>query len=426
MDRAIKNSWNAGFPSVLPMRERAAVINEVLRERLDKVLPVAMREANLDMWIILCQEDDLDPIYRTMIPMDCWSPILQMLIFVDEGEQGIARYNVSGTDTKDLYERPYRGQIEEQQWAILLDLVQRRDPQTIGVNIGRVKWASGGLTYNLFEQLRSRLPEKYAQRLVSAEQAAVRWGATLTGTEIELFRHAVKIAQSIIADCFSRSVITPGVTTVQDLVWFYWQRVTDLGLTVSFRPYFSIIRPQKAIEKYGTGDQVIRPGDVLHCDVGIHYLRLNTDNQRVAYVLRQGETEAPQGLRALLAQTNELQDIFMSEFQVGLTGNELLQNILSRARRQGLINPRVYSHSLGLFLHQPGPLIGLPWEQEQALPRGETKLQYNYAFAMELSTEMAIPEWDNQIVRCSLEEPVVFTQEGCRTVSGRQTEFYLI
>jgi Xaa-Pro aminopeptidase len=385
-----------------------------------------MREAGLDIWIILCQEDDLDPVYKTMIPMDCWSPILQMLIFVDEGDGKIKKYNVSGTDTKDLYERPYIGQLEEKQWPVLLDLVSKRDPKTIGVNISDVKWSGSGLTYNLYRQLKERLPRKYSERLVSAEKAAARWGATLTNKEIDLFQHVIKIAHSIIADCFSRMTVTPGVTTVDDLVWFYWQRAVDLGLDLAFRPYFNIIRNEVASAYFGKGDSVIRPGDVIHCDVGIKYLRLNSDNQHLAYVLKPGETDASAGLKSLMAQTNQMQDIFMGEFRRDISGNELQQNILKRARKEGISNPKVYSHSLGLYLHQPGPLIGLPWEQVNPLPRGEMRMEYNYAFTMELSTEGAVVEWNNQKVRCGMEEPVVFTEEGCRTLNGRQTEFYLI
>lgn len=422
----IRNNRKCGFPKILPVREQSNLITELVRDRLDTILPLAMREADLDIWIILCQEEDLDPVYKTMIPMDCWSPILQMLIFVDEGDGKIKKYNVSGTDTKDLYERPYIGQLEEKQWPVLLDLVSKRDPKTIGVNIGTVKWSGSGLTYNLYRQLKERLPRKYSERLVSAEKAAARWGATLTNREIDLFRHVIKIAHSIIADCFNRMTVTPGVTTIDDLVWFYWQRSVDLGLDLAFRPYFKIIRNEVASAYYGKGDSVIRPGDVIHCDVGIKYLRLNSDNQHLAYVLKPGESDASAGLKSLMAQTNQMQDIFMDEFQRNISGNELQQNILKRARKEGISNPKVYSHSLGLYLHQPGPLIGLPWEQVNPLPRGEMLMEYNYAFTMELSTEGSVVEWNNQKVRCGMEEPVVFTEEGCRTLNGRQTEFYLI
>lgn len=416
------SSAPTAHPQILPVRQQSTLITEMVRGRLDTILPAAMRDAGLDMWIILCQEDDADPIYKTMIPMDNWSPILSMLIFVDEGDQ-IRRYNVAGVDTKDLYERPYVGQIEEKQWPVLVDLIEKRDPKTIGINTGTIAWAGGGLTHNLHNQLAAHLPEKYRSRLVSAEKAAVRWGSTLTDQEAVLFKRVTELGQYMIGACFNSSVITPGVTTTDDLVWHYWQHSRDLGLDIAFRPYFRLERDARET-RYPAN--VISPGDLIHCDVGIKYLRLNSDHQHLAYVPRAGESHVPAGLTNRLNDTLRLQDIFMGEFRHGISGNELQQNILRRARAEGVPLPKVYSHNLGLFLHQPGPLIGLPWEQENPLPRGEVRLEYNSAFVMELSTEGPVPEWGGQSLRMPTEEPVIFTMEGCRTLCQRQTEFHII
>jgi hypothetical protein len=171
---------------------------------------------------------------------------------------------------------------------------------------------------------------------------------------------------------------------------------------------------------------VIRPGDMIHSDVGIRYLRLNSDHQECAYVLRPGEDAAPHGLQRLMAQANRLQDVYLSAFRLGLTGNELLGAILARAREEGIPNPRVYSHSLGLFLHEPGPLIGLPWEQERCPGRGDVHLRYNQCFTMELSVTDAVPEWGDQRVTMSLEQDVAYTEAGCRPIDGRQTALHLI
>lgn len=309
---------------------------------------------------------------------------------------------------------------------MLGEIVEERDPERIGVNVGSVEWAAGGITKNLHEKLKESLPRRYVERLVSAEHAATRWLATLTDGEIGLYEQVAKVAHSLIAGCYSREAIVPGVTTTEDLEWHYWQMCADLGLPVGFKPSFYLIRSEATGRRYGDGDRVIRPGDFVRCDVGIRYLRLHSDHQEWAYVLRPGEEEAPEGFRELMAEGNRLQDVFMSEFRAGLTGNQLLGKILSRARGEGIPNPRVYSHSLGYFLHEPGPLIGLPWEQESCEGRGDVRLERNYAFTMELSVEGPVPEWGGQEVRMALEEDVVFTGEGCRPLDGRQTDFYLV
>jgi Xaa-Pro aminopeptidase len=416
-----------GAPLVMPVRQRAEVVRQALEERLETILPASMRETGLDMWLILCQEDDLDPIFTTMIPMDTWCPILQMLIFFDRGpERGVERINLSMTNTGDLYDRPWQGRHHEEQWPLLREIIRERDPQRIGINIGATQWAAGGLTHNLYTQLVETLPETYVGRLASAEPLATIWLSTLTGYELQLFDHVVDVAHHILGACLSRQSVVPGVTTVRDLEWAYWQRAADHGLGLAFKPFFNLVRPEETSQRYGAQDDVIRPGDMIHSDVGIRYLRLNSDHQECAYVLRPGEDEAPHGLQRLMAEANRLQDVYLSEFRLGLTGNELLSAILARARADGIPNPRVYSHSLGLFLHEPGPLIGLPWEQERCPGRGDVRLRYNQCFTMELSVTDHVPEWDDQQVTMSLEQDVAFTEAGCCPIDGRQTALHLI
>ena len=415
-----------GGVRVLPVRQQAEVIRQVLAERLDTILLTAMQETGIDMWLILCQEDDLDPVFKTMIPMDTWCPILQILVFWQDAEGRVERINLSMTRTGGLYDRPWTGQRHEEQWPLLAQIVAQRDPQCIGINVGRTQWAAGGLTHNLYTQLVEALPQGYAERLVSAEPLATRWLATLTDRQVQLYEHVGHVAHHLLAQCYSREAIVPGLTTTRDLEWFYWQRCADLGLRPSFKPFFNLVRSERTKREYGLEDDVIRPGDLIHSDVGIRYLGLTSDHQQCAYVLRRGERDAPEGLAHLMREANCLQDVFMGEFKHGLSGDELLSNILTRARAEGIPNPKVYSHSLGLLLHEPGPLIGLPWEQERCPGRGDVRLGYNNCFTMELSVRGPVPEWDGDEAVMALEEDVAFTQEGCLPIDGRQTSLYLI
>jgi len=417
----------SNLPQIIPVRRQTEVTTEILRKRLDTVLPLALRDGDIDMWLIICQEDDLDPVYRTMIPMDTWPKILQMLIFFDRGpENGVERINLSMTDTRDLYDKPWEGGNHPEQWRLLSEIIKTRDPKRIGINIGEVNWAAGGLTHNLFNQLVETLPEKYVNRLTSAEIACTRWATTLTDDELDIYPHVSSIARQIIARCFNPSSITPGVTTSEDLEWAFWQICSDNGLEQSFKPYFRILRSESEAKKHPLSDGIIRRGDLLICDVGIKYLGLITDHQELAYVRHFAETDAPRGLKNLLATNNRLQNIFMREFKQGLTGNQLLENILSSAHEEGIPSPRIFSHSLGLFLHEPGPLIGLPWEQDPIPGRGEVRLEYNSCFAMELSIEDVVPEWNDQRVPCQTEQVVRFTKDGCQPLDGVQKSLHLI
>ncbi len=422
-----------GRPAVLPIRERAALVFKITQNRLDALLPRFMRETGFDMWIVACNEDNLDPIFETMIPYENWCPITQILVFFDRGPaRGVERLNVSRTDTQGLFTNAWDASAWDQkkgesQWECLGRLVRERAPKRIGLNEGEVQWAAGGLTAVLKKKIVEALGPQYAARLAPAEPLATAWAETLTDEEIEVMERAQAVSHAIIADMFSSAVVTPGQTTVDDLRFYYWQRAADLGLKVSFSPFVSIRgRSPADREKYGKDDKVIRPGDLLHCDVGVKYMRWNSDCQEVAYVLRPGESDAPESFRKQMAEGNRLQDVYCEEFKAGLTGNELLGNMLAKARADGIPGPRVYSHSLGLFLHEPGPLIGLPWEQVNNAGRGDVRLLPMSCFTCELSVTSPLPEFGGQDFRLPLEQAVVFTGDRVIFLDGRQTAFRLI
>lgn len=420
-------------PSVLTIRERAALVHRIVQKRLDTLLPRMMRETGFDMWVLACNEDNLDPVFETMVPFENWNPITQILVLYDRGpDKGVERMNVSRTDTQGLFQNgwdaaAFDAKKGEGQWEAFGRIVRERNPRRIGLNEGETQWAAGGLTTVLKKRIVEALGPSLASRIASAEPLVTLWGETLLEEEIELQERAAAISHAIIAEMFSSRTITVGQTTADDLRYFYWQRVADLGLRVSFSPSVSIrARSPETLAKFGKDDRTIRPGDVLHCDVGVKYMRWNSDHQEVAYVLKPGETDAPEGLRKLLSEDNRLQDAYCAEFRTGLTGNELLGRILGKARESGIPSPRVYSHSLGLFLHEPGPLIGLPWEQVHNAGRGDVTLVPWSVFTVELSVTGPVPEWGGIDVRVPVEQDIVFTGEKTIFLDGRQTTFHLI
>ncbi|MEN6309968.1 MAG: M24 family metallopeptidase, partial [Acidobacteriota bacterium] len=420
-------------PAVLPIKARAELVYKITQKRLDTLLPRLMREAGLDMWIIACNEDNLDPIFVTMMPFENWCPITQILVMYDRGpEKGVERINISRTDTQDLFTNAWDSTAWDQkrgesQWQCLARIVRERSPKRIGLNEGDGQWVAGGLTSVLKTRIAAAIGSQYAARLAPAETLITLWSETLLDEEIEIMERAQAISHSIIAEMFSNAVVTPGLTTVDDVRYYYWQKVSDLGLKVSFSPFITIRgRSPENREKYGKGDKVIRPGDFVHCDVGVKYMNWNSDCQEMAYVLRTGETDAPEAFKKLLAEANRLQDVYCGEFKTGLTGNDLLGNILRKAREAGIPGPKVYSHSLGLFLHEPGPLIGLPWEQVNNVGRGDVKLVPMSCFTCELSITAPVAEWGGVDFRVPIEQAVVFTGERVIFLDGRQTAYHLI
>ncbi len=412
-------------PPILPVRRRAEIVNAVLKQKLDTLLPAIMREHGLDMWLMVCQEDNYDPVMESMIPYECWFKILNFLIFFDRGgDAGVERIDLGFSRTGGFHQKPWSGQRHAEQWELLPQLIAERDPRRIGINVSRVNWASDGLSHGLYLQLCEHLPPKYVERMVSAEAAGVHWLMTHTDEQLRLYREVLgPLAHWIIKKLFSREYITPGKTTTEDMNWAYWQTCTDLGIEPAFKPNYYIRRQGVS---GNPPDNTIQAGDMLLCDVGIQYLDLHTDMTEWSYILRPGETEVPEGFNELMRHANRLQDIYVEEFREGLTGNQILNRILDRARCSGIPNPKIYSHSCGLFVHEPGPLIGLPWEQANTGGRGEVPMRPNSTYTMELSAQMPIAGWGGQSVKLGIEEDVIFTRAGVEIIDGRRTEFCLV
>ncbi len=420
------------LPRILGFREQVAAVNRTTLQRLDRILPGAMEKTGFDMWIIVSNEDNLDPVFKTMIPMDVWCPIVQILVISKKPGQPVERLNLSRTDMKGLHKdawdwRAWDSSRKEGQWEALARVVRERDPKSIAINESEEIWAAGGLTTALKERLARTVGPVYAGRFRPGVELATLWLETLIDEELALYERAVAIAHALIAEAFSAKAITPGVTTTDDLLYYYNQRVIDIGLKLFAWPTFRIRnRDAKAVERWGSADTVIRPGDYISVDCGIEYLRYFTDHTEWAYVPRPGETDVPAGVQAVLAEANRLQGVYLGEFKEGRTGNEILAAALATAKAKGIPGPRIYSHSIGYFLHEPGPLIGLPWEQADTGIRGQVKLVPNSTFVAELSVAAPVPEWGGRELRLALEEMVAFTPRGAYVLDGSQTRFHLV
>lgn len=416
--------------TILSQRDQATLIDELLEDRMENLLPSLMREQGIDMWVIISREYNEDPVMRTMLP-STWLNARRRTIFVfwDDGEkvkrQAIARYDVG-----KLLVGAWNLNSHPNQWDALVDIIQKINPKKIALNFSKYYAHADGLSRTAWEELSEKLPETYKERVVSASTLAVRWLETRTEKEMLVYETLGRISHDIIAEAFSSSVIQPGFTTTDDVVWWMRQKVADLGLQTWFHPTVDVQRldPKnfdhlRAFSS-GTKAQVIQAGDLLHCDFGITYLRLNTDQQQHAYILKPGEKEVPPFLVDAFKQGNRVQEILTENFKTGLSGNEILANALNQVKSEE-INGTIYTHPIGYHGHAAGPTIGMWDNQGKTIGTGDYTLRPNTAYSIELNAAVRLKEWEKTI-RIMLEEDGYFDGSQFRYIDGRQKKIYMI
>jgi len=424
------------------LRDQAAMQQRWLAQRLDSVLPRLLRKYDVDMWVIPMREYAEDPTFSSLVSPTTFAARRRTIyVFYDRGPgRGIERLALGGTSQAGLYEavrstKPVAGpagvggqQAElwgDEQWQLLKRVIEERTPRVIAVNTSRTFAFADGLTSGELQGMQEALGPEWTSRFRPAEGLAVDFIATRLPEEEVFYPKLMGVVWSMIDEMFSARTITPGKTRTSDLVWWWRQRLNDQGLGTWFQPSIEVQRRGVTSESLGD-DPVIQRGDVLHCDVGITALGLNTDTQHNAYVLLPGETDAPPGLRAALANGNRLQDILFEEIRPGRSGNEVLAAALSSMRARGL-DGTVYSHPIGMHGHGAGPLIGL-WDYQDGVPgRGDHRVIPGMWFSSELQVTTPVPEWGGQKVRMAMEEDFFMGRDGQpRWVIGRQDKLHLV
>lgn len=422
-------SFNVKSQDVLSLKERARIIEEIQKDRFDNLLPKLMEETGIDMWVIITREYNEDPVIKTLLP-PTWLNARRRTILAfhydkkskDLEKVAIARYSF-GKNIPSIWNK----EEEPNQMKALAKFIEEKNPEKIGLNFSDHFALADGIVKTDYELFLDNLPSKLSKRVVSAEELAIRWIETRTEKEMIIYDQLVEITHGIINEAFSTNVITPGVTTTDDVVWWMREKVKKLGLKTWFHPTIDVQRNENSDLYAFDGESkfdIILPGDLIHCDFGITYLTLNTDCQELAYVLKPDETEAPDYLVKALDEGNRVQDIFTDLFEHKKTGNQILKEALEQGRNEGY-RPQIYTHPLGTFGHSAGTTLGM-WDSQGGVPfTGDFPMNYNTVYAIELNTKVFIKEW-NKDIRVMLEEAGVFEETGFRYVNGRQTELILV
>jgi Xaa-Pro aminopeptidase len=400
------------------------------------LLPWLMDRTGIDLWLVIGREYNEDPVLATLLPATWLSARRRTILALHRSDDGVTAMAVAPYPVGQFVpawspEETPGLPPERSQWAAVRRIVEQADPRSIGIDVSESFALADGLAHTEHRLLTEALGP-YADRLVPAEGLAVGWLETRLPEEIAALHALNRLVHQVIDEAFSASVITPGTTTALDVAWWLRQRFHDLGVEPWFQPSVTLQRAGvRLVRERGVllpgvrFDDVIEPGDLIHCDVGLASLGLKTDTQRCGYVLRPGETEPPTGLQEALRTGNRMQDLTTAALAVGRTGNEVLAAARAAAVAEG-IDADVYSHPVGFHGHGAGPVIGQWDEQQRVHGAGDYPVHEDTVYALELAVRQPVPEWGGQCVRMALEQGVVVTSEGVRYLDGRQTGLILV
>ncbi len=388
---------------ILPLKKQYEIQDEILKDRLESLMPKLLKEQGVDMWLVICREYNEDPVYKSLTPsLVKTASRLSCLAFSIDKYGNYEAINLGRPNSRlsPYYSHGYT--TKENQYDVIARVIQEKNPKKVAVNISDVSGQADGLSKCIWDNLYERLGD----RLVADGSMAIRWLETRTEKELELYPQIYRIAMDILREAYSLDVITPGVTTTTDVEYYIMQRINDIGLQAWFAPDVDVQR--QGCPGQRMSDVVIEKGDIIHTDWGIEYMGLHTDSQRLGYLLKDGETEIPAGILDGVKTGNRFQDIVRGNFIAGRTGNEIFAAAMDQAKAEG-IRPMLYTHPIGFYGHGAGPTIGLYDNQGFVPGAGEIKLYDNTCHALELNITHSIPEWDGQDVAFYMEETITYT-----------------
>ena len=402
---------------------------KVKAEKMRTHLLPTMRKHDVDMWIIMSRENNPDPAIELFggYGISGWYGHRNAYIFYDAGDEGLETA-VLGTHLSPHLSRFYdhiESYGEEGLAPSLGDYVEARDPATIAVNQSRTISMADGLTVELRDYLESAIGPTFASRIVSSQAMFIDYVSARTPAELEIEQEASWRTWNILRRAFSSEVITPGETSLMDVYWWIKDEWMAQDVELNFPPGLDLQRQGVDGRIDDSEDPVILPGDLLHVDFGIRLMGLVTDQQKMAYVLRPGESEAPEGLRQLFAKSVRQGEIIAETIKPGVLGYEIVEIAQEKGRQEGIDN-RTYPHVQGNWVHGSGAWGSPDWPERYGEHPREPVRPTEF-WSIEYSVSGAVSEWNGQQVTMAREEDAWVDEEGrVHFAAGPQMELWLV
>jgi hypothetical protein len=425
------------MPQLLPWSQQIAVREEWLEKRHAMLLEM-MRRHKVDMWIIVNEEFHNDPLTEYVAPPRVYTGNRDIFVFLDAGEKGLKKVAITGYSQESVgrfFENATDPQADAEKE--LRGLWDSYHPAHIALGIDGRRGVTRSLTRSSYDYLASSMGPEAAQHFVPAQDLINEYLDTRIPEEFDTYGQMVVVTDLLTKRGLSNEAITPGKTTVGAVVRWFYDQMWENRVTTWFAPHLriqhqglSLVRARGHLLDARESD-IFQPGDVIHLDFGITYMGLNTDWQKMAYVLKPGEKDAPEGLKQALKNTNELQDaLTLRAARPGRTGAEVYKLAMEEMAQKG-IEAMIYSHPIGNQGHGLGASIDYrPAQSAEAratlAASAVERLRNGSYLSVELNTQTPVAEWGGQKVYMMGEDDAYLTDDGYRFFQPRQTELYLI
>ena len=404
-------------PDAQEARRRWELERQIRLDKFEQVLPLAMRNAGIDMWIVAVKENHTDPLWNDL--GRGYVTGIGYYVFFDRGNRieraalGPGGYMIEQSGAYDIFAPA----------STLPAFVKERDPKHIGVNMSAELGPADGLSYSMHQHLVATLGEPYASRLVSAERLVSEFRSRRVAAEIVAFGEAASVAVQLAERALSNEVITPGRTTLEEAAWWLQDRLLERGLGSEFdMPSVYVTGPEGIIAT--STNRIVQPGDVVMIDWGVELMNFGTDVKRVAYVLKPGETTPPASIQAAFDKAVAVRDVLKPVIKPGRTAAETMAAMdaalaaagygviaFNRPNADAKTDVAYGFHPVGNTGHDIGPSMTTWQPMQQALT-----LHLQHMFSFEYFAYTPIPEWGGRKLRIPIEDDAILMEHGVQFV----------
>lgn len=400
---------------------------DIRKKRIATLLPSAMNTAKVDAWLVVCRENNNDPLAEH-VGCENAGQTAVFLFFHHKGKFHSMAFSPAGEATAltDINLLDEVVPIERSASAIqaAADFIRDKNFANIAINMSSNNAQADGLSFTQYQQLTKALGDTLSQRLTSSEEVIYQWLSVKLLEEIEIMRKAAYLTAQWQIEAYQQ--VKPGVTTDADVAKFLKTKIREAGVGDGWAA------AQNPNVSSGTDrghshatDKIIQPGDVIQTDFGIRvYDRWVTDIQRFAYVLKDGESQAPADIQGYWENAKKGRQAAFLAMKPGVRGIDVDAAQRKVMSETGSL-PLMWStgHPVGYVAHDTGPNLGGS-KAVSVRPASQRQLAKGMTFAFDGFYSWLLP--DGQPKTISVEEMVHITDDGAEFLIPPQQELVLI